>query len=128
MFFILSSKDSLDMHPKNFAWDFTVDLKKIIPLSGNWECALVDLKYTGNYGDLYVFSDICEPNYVSERYLPILRVTDQGSNSFSYPYYMKISRDHIDRIRIYIRGGDGKIPSKNPDHLRCTLHLRNVSY
>ncbi len=123
MYLFLSSSDCQDSHPGNHSWDFTIDLKKFIQLKGEWECGLVDVDYTGPFGDLYVFSDLCSDSYVCNNYLPLLRIIN-NSQTFTKPYFIDVSRDFVDHIRVYIRTKDGRIPSFTPEVLRCALELR----
>ena len=124
MHFFLSSKDCLDSHPNNHAWDFTIDIKSYIPLKGIWKCALMDIDYDGEKEeDLYIFSDLCAPSYVTSSHLPVLRVVNKPNPGFCYPYFIPVGRDFVDRIRIYIRTRTGNIPSFTPKILRCTLYL-----
>ena len=123
MYLFLSSSDCKKSHPNNNAWDFTVDLTTYLQLNDIWECALTDINYAGDFGDLYVFTDLCASSYVNNSYLPILRVTSSAS-VFNAPYFIEIPRNFIERIRVYIRTRNGNPPSFTPEHLTCTLRLR----
>ena len=124
MYFFLSSKDCLDSHPHNYAWDFTVDIKRYIPLKGMWTCSLMDIDYDGEGKDLYIFSDLCTPSYVTSNHLPVLRVVNKPNPTFYQPYFIPVSHDYVDRIRIYIRTRTGEIPSFTPKLLRYPLYLQ----
>ena len=126
MFLHLSSKDCVQSHPDNHAWDFTIDVGKYVTLSGEWEVALTEMLYDGaRKMDLYVFSDICSPTYVIDNCLPLLRIVNKP-NIFQKPYFVPVSRNDIARIRIYIRTRNNNIPPFQPKSLRCTLQLKTI--
>lgn len=126
MYLFLTSNDCLDSHPNNHAWDFTTDLKTYVPLVGRWECALMDIRYTGKNEELYVYTDLCQSSYVSDSYLPILRIISNSTSTFTNPYFIPTSLDYVNQIRVYIRTKEGNIPSFTPKHLRCTLQIQHV--
>ena len=129
MYLFLSSSDCNGSHPDNNAWDFTIDLQNDLYLNTDWECALMDINYNGDFGELYIYTDLCTPSYVNNAYLPLLRVIN-SAGQFAVPYFMRIPRNIIERIRIYIRSRRGQQPTLLPEHLTCTLQLRrkNGSY
>lgn len=123
MYLFLASTDCLVSHPANNPWDFTINLNQYVHLKGTWECALMDIDYDGPASELYIFSDLCSDSYVTDSYLPLLRIVKR-SGSFKNPFYVSIPRDFVDRIRVYIRLKDGQPPSFTPNRLRCTLRIR----
>lgn len=130
MYLYLSAADSLQFHTENYAWDFTVDLAQCLDTRGSWECGLAEIEYDRGAsagGDLYVYSDICSGSLVSDTSLPILRIVKK-STILRRPYYVDVARDFVQRVRVYIRDKDGKIPSVVSKQLRCTLHLRRKRY
>lgn len=128
MYLFLSSRDSTDFHSENYAWDFTVDLVQCLNTRGNWQCALTEIEFDKGFsGDLYVYSDICTGSSVREHSLPILRIVKKSA-IFRRPYYMEVSRDFIQRVRVYIRDKNGNIPTFVSKELRCSLHLREQKY
>ena len=128
MYIFLSSSDCRDSHPENNAWDFTIDLN-CLQFDANWECSLTDVYYDGNFGELYICSDLCTTSYVNDAYLRILRVVNSPT-VFIKPYFIPLSRTCIDHVRVYIRTRNGHMPSVVPDHLTCTLQFRrqNVNH
>lgn len=123
MYLFLSSTDCVASHPDNSAWDFTIDLKQYFHLKGKWECALMDIDYDGPPSQLFVFSDLCSDSYVTDSYLPLLRIVKKPA-TFKRPYFISIPRNFVDRLRVYIRTKDGQLPSFAPERLRCTLRIR----
>ena len=119
----LSSNDSLSSYPNNNCWDFTVDLKTCLILPGKWECALTEIDFTNDNLTLIVFCDLCSQSFVMDNYLPVLRVVTH-SQIFEKPYFVKISRQNITHLRVYIRTYNGEKPSFHSNTLRCTLLLR----
>ena len=126
MFLHLSPQDSLISYHENTCWDFTTDIGQQVNLSGKWAVALTEIVFDGGKKtDLCVFSDICSSSYVSGKFLPILRIVNK-SIIIQQPYFIPVTRSTLSQIRIYIRTGDGQIPSFAPKHLRCTLQLRSL--
>jgi len=126
MYLFLSSSDSLDSHPDNNAWNFTVDLNECIQLKGDWECALMDIQYGGDCGELYIYCDLSMPSYALGKFLPLLRIVKKPLSYVVNPYFMPVSHNYISHIRVYITNKQGTKPSFTPKKLRCTLQLRQV--
>ena len=126
MYLFLSSKDCIDKYPGNNAWDFTVDIGKVLNLKGTWQCSLVQIQYPDEHGDLYVYSDLCEPSYVADNFLPILRIVNKPTCTFSKSFFMNMSREHISHVKIYIRKRWNEVPSFSTNITRCTLQLRKL--
>ena len=125
MYLFLSSADSATLHPKNSTWDFTVDFQKTLILKGEWECALMSVHYKGKKKDLLcVYSDLCSNNNIIHgQHLPVMRRIS-GPGDFVNPYYIPVSRECVNQLRVYIRTEDGELPSFQPELLTCTLLLR----
>jgi hypothetical protein len=125
MYLFLSRDDSVETYPENNSWDFTVTLPKTIDLVGSWMCALTEISYSNKLKgkELYVFCDLCEGTYAQGRILPLLRIVNK-SGTFTHLYDMRMSRSQISQVKIYIRGGDLRVPPFSSESLRCTLRLR----
>lgn len=124
MFLFLSSDTCTNIHPSNNPWEFTIDLPKLLNVSGDWGCALTEIQYDGgNSEDLYVFCDICEFSCVNGALLPLLRVVNSPA-LFHTPYFIPISRDQVSQLCIYIRNKHLETPSFPVRTLRCTLQLQ----
>ena len=120
----LSSKNSLNIYPTNTSYDFTVELPNTI--FGVYECALADITYSDTVQqDMYVYSDICEENVIDDKYLPILRVVSAPGEISNY-YFVNASREAIQRVRVFIRDANFKVPSVSLGTVRVTLLLRRV--
>lgn len=122
----LSSQDSLDIHPNNKWYDFTVKLSSIIDLHGRWSCALMDIDYENVNHELYVYTDICHYSYVLDGQFPLLRRV-YSPVEFINPYFINIIHSQIGSIRIYIRDRKGEIPNISITRLTCTLQFRRLS-
>ena len=131
----LSDTDSLVTHPNNRAYDFTIDLPQILRLEGEWVCALADISYSNILDDtalshIYVCTDICQNSIIGNYKFPVLRrctmnrVLEFMDHEFSKLYYIKVSRDQINHIRIYIKDQFLNPVSFELKSLRCTLHLK----
>ena len=120
----LSSTDSLNYHPENTTYDFTVELPRAI--EGNFECALLEFSCTSVGEDLYVYTDICEPQYVHDSLLPLLRViTEPGEITLAH--YKTVSRKVLQRVHIYIRNKQFEIPTHTLiGPVRITLALEPI--
>lgn len=120
----LSSKDSLHFHPNNVWYDFTIELPSTI--SGSFRCGLLEFFSTSSMQeDLYIFSDICEPEFIHDSLLPLLRiVTEPGE--MSIPHFKSVSRKEIQRIRVYIRNKNLVVPDLNIGIVRMTLALESI--
>ena len=126
----LSSRDSKTYHPNNSSYDFTVELPW--PIEGLFKCGLMEFTCASMVEDLYVFTDICEPEYVHDKMLPLLRiVTEPGE--LGVPHFKPVSRQVIQRVRIYIRSFDDTqqdnkfiIPSHDIGNVRVTLGFERI--
>ena len=121
----LSSRDSLDNHPNNFPYDFTIDLQETLHLDGYWECALREIKINPQnlQEECYLFTDVVSDSYVLDNHLPILRQIST-SVEFINSYYHKVNRKEISRIRLYIRNENLQFPSSSIESVNCVLSFR----
>ena len=123
IYLILTSTDSRRYHQKNNTYDFTVELRDV--LQGQFTCALLDFSCQSMSEDLYVFSDICEPQYIHDSDLPLLRIiTEPGE--VTIPHFKRVSRQLIQRVRIYIRNGSFDVPTDDIGPIRVTLALEPI--
>ena len=124
----LTSTDSSAFFPSNTPYDFYIEFSEAINLNGHWTCALTQIAFKEELlSDIVIFCDICISSYICNTRLPVLRVIPQGDNKvfvFPEPFRLKISRDEIKRLRIYIRNGDLQKPSFIQKPVTCTLHLK----
>ena len=129
-YLFLSSADGTVFHPENDAKNFIVELNQPLQLNNNWTCALLDITLNirlPNSADLLnVYCDLCDNSVVNLKRLPILRriAFQNGTQTFQFPYYIPISRDQIQRFRIYIADAHGEQQSIHIQSLSCTLHLK----
>ena len=100
LYLTLSSTDSLAFNPENSASDFTVELPRAI--EGKFTCALLDFSCTDIGEDLYIFTDICEPEYVHDAVKPLLRIVTE-SGEITLPHFKPVARQMIQRVHVYIR-------------------------
>ena len=121
-FLNLSSTDSLVFYPDNTAYDFTVELPDYF--EGQYQCALMDFSCAASLSEeLYIFSDICEPEYVHDCILPLLRIVRERGE-VNTPFFKVASRRVIQRVRIFIRNHRHETPTQEIGPVRVTLALR----
>jgi hypothetical protein len=125
MYLFLSPSDSIDTHPNNDCWDFTVTLPKTLNLTGKWVCALTEIVYSNKLKgkDLYVFCDLCEGCCVRGKILPLLRIAERPE-TYTKLYDMDVCLSQISHVRMYIRDRNLQIPSFSSETLRCALRLK----
>ena len=124
IFLNLSSLDSVAYHAENNWHDFTVELPRSI--EGNFRCALLEFWCgTPLTEEIYVYTDICEPEYVANSVQPLLRVVVE-EGEFSNPYFKTVSRRTIQRVQVYIRNRSSQIPAQNIGSVRVTLGLERI--
>lgn len=126
-YIFLSSSDSKNINVNNTWYDFTVDFTGLLNLSGVWECALAEIKFTGQIQEhLDIYCDLCEYSYVGGKPYPILRRINNQTNQFNNLFFMRISNPEINRIRIYIRDKNNDIPTVSVSECNCTLVFRKL--
>lgn len=119
----LCSTDSLEYHPTNTTWDFTMELPQT--LYGHWQCALGEISYTSITEELVVFSDFCEASCINDRIMPVLRVVSQ-SGEIERLQFVPLNLINVQRIRIYVRDRNMNVPTHDVGPLRCTLLLKPI--
>lgn len=110
-------------------FDFTTELNQPLTLDGQWEVGLTEIiGFPSSSGVYYLLSDLCECSFINSRLLPVLRrlfTPDSFLEAMYHPiHYFPLSKNRIDRVRIYIKDRDfqNSLDFKQP--LYCTLHLR----
>jgi hypothetical protein len=113
-----------------YAGDFLVDLPKSYRIQGQWECALTEITFVSQLERLtqriYVCCDLADQSYVKETSLPVLRSIDVDADEkvdliFNPPHYLKVNRQDLSRIQIFIRDDELNPCRFKIDRLYCTL-------
>ena len=125
-FLYLSSQDSSMEHPSNTWYDFIVDLPRRLNLLQTWGCALLELDcYPQLETDIFVYCDILNYSYIDNSLAPVLRKITRIPSVFTFPYFVSIKNNLIERIGIYIRAvHTGEKPLETVNKTVCTLGLR----
>ena len=123
MYLFISSEDSNELNPANTSYDFTVTLPQTI--NGSFEIALAEMTYTSHNEDLYVFCDLCEHSFVKDSMLPILRAVT-GVGGYQNLFYHKVTRNSIQRVRIFITNKKLEHPSQDIGPVHLLLILRSI--
>ena len=132
MKFFLFSKQK---QPNDIYFDYTFDLNCPLELSEN-VVGLINL--TGHVqsrderrkSPLYLCCDICEESNVSNTVMPIIRqiFRSQGgtiSNNINHVMWIKITRNSVSKIRLYIADVTGNLQPLANCHLNGTLGFKN---
>ena len=127
----VSSADSKSYFPQNCPSDFSIQLREIIHLEGDWTCSLRAIKcVTTTDTDLYVFCDLLEESYVHDTKLPILQYVPgkQGKvvRDFDCNTSQRLISNNISTIRIYIRDFHFKKAPLTGERTTCTLHFEKI--
>jgi hypothetical protein len=131
-YLFLSSRDSLEAFPGNDVAEFVVQLPEALTLNGLWCCALKEFVISSkekSTRDFYICSDFSEDSFVGGQRFPVLRRvrrTSSGTYSFTDPFYMKVNRQYLNRLRIHIRG-DKLEPINIEGKIMLTIHLKRVA-
>lgn len=125
-FLFCASNDCLKFHPENNSHDFIVELPQTLHLEGEWECALVVLFNLEQLKVVVLMSDLCSSSYMDNQKLPVLRrfLLSRGSIPITTPFYVPLTRDQIQRFRIYLSYSELNNSTLRIKTLYCTLHLR----
>lgn len=132
IYLFLDSGDSTVFHSSNTPDDLIVTLPKPYVIYNSWECAIlvlnIDKRQEVSTARLYECCDIVGDSYVKNTMLPILRpiTLEGGVNQTTYinPFYIKVSKQEISQIRIFIRNQDLSTLDSEVIFLNCTLCLR----
>lgn len=120
----LASNNSRRFHEDNVWYDFTTELPQAV--EGKFTCALLEFSSQSSMvEDLYVFCDLCEPEYVQDSVLPLLRIVSEPGE-VSIPYFKPVSRQVIQRVHITIRNQNLEVPSNSIGPVRITLGLERI--
>lgn len=125
LFLHLSSDDSKDIHTSNSNVDFTSELPFDYDLSHrNFELGLITCNIVSVDGKvLYLFCDAIEGQVVYCHELPVLRRLNTNSGYFN-TIFCSVNKDHLSKIRLYIRDENYEVPTLTAGTLRCTLELK----
>lgn len=116
--------DSTILHPSNSSYDFIIELPRAI--IGKYQCALMEFSCQESMTeDLYIYSDLCQPELVHDSLLPLLRIVTE-TGEVNTPYYKDITRQHIQRVHIYIRNRQFMIPTHAIGPVRVVLALEEL--
>ena len=113
----LSSTDSLSTYPSNTADDFTSILAKEVRLDElrEWEVGVVEMKMTPSADNFYICCDFVEPS---------IGLGGEISYYIDTPFYMKMTRKNLERMRIYLSDEKGSVGSVASGLLGVTLDIR----
>lgn len=127
-YLFISSNDASRDYPNNKWYDFTFDLPEEVILQGEWECGLLEINCLPSIDrELVMYCDIVEQSYFHNGMASVLRCVFQSSDNYCQPYFIKINRNHISHVRIYIRDlVTGRVPPEHNIELTCTLGLQKV--
>lgn len=105
---------------------FIVELPQTLHLEGGWECALVELFNPEQLKVVVLMSDLCSSSYIDYQKLPVLRrfLLSRGSIPITTPFYVPLTRDQIQRFRIYLSYSELINSTLRIKTLYCTLNLR----
>lgn len=80
---------------------------------------------------IYVYADCIQDQRVGDQMAPILRILDYTGTdtnlvikSFTNPHYIKLSKDYVDNIRIYLKSEIGEDLPLIFGTTSCSLHIR----
>ncbi len=128
----LCSTDSSKLYPNNTSSEFIVELGQTYELDGEWTVELTEIRCAldnSKAKQLYVYSNLCEPSYVQNKYSPLLRNISLSSprktiEQFHNSYAIKVAHSQLQRVKIYIRDENNKPASFSKDPLYITLRLK----
>lgn len=136
--YLSTKKNGSDEIPnvKNL-YELVFKLPKSIKLApfGDWSIALVDIdlpKLEENYRPQYlvIFSSVCAPCVFQQDLKPVMQnlyyfqIRSNKPIIFENPRYVKINKEALDTIDLYITDENGDSPSFKNRTLACTLHIR----
>ena len=132
LYLLLNSELSKEQHPDNTPTDFTVELPHPRVLDEQWTCTLKDIQIPITEDVLYVCSDICAESYAENTMVPLLRAVYKPNSKkaitsfvhFEDSININVKSGILNRVRIFIRGGDLKRMDIKTTVVRCTLQLK----
>ena len=123
MFLYLSWDDSIKTHPNNKPYDFIVDLPKTLRFLEKWEVALSDIKVkSSKKNSFYFVVDFCQESFLKGSQLPVLRRVDEKVSAFAVPYFLDITKNEIQSIRVSLV--DQNLDFYQLSDIDCVLELR----
>ena len=125
-FFHVHWKDSNNVYKLNRPQHFIFDLPSVLTLEPNkWEVAVIDFKFIGpTKNPVYLLTDICEDSYIHGTLLPVLRRLDSKLGRFSFPQFIKVSKQEVQSIKILVK--DRLMREVDLRDFYCTLCLRQI--
>ena len=121
-----SSTDSLNYHPSNGPNRFTIELPEIITLKSGWSLAITDIYLQDSKSHpLYIYCDICEQSIHKGELKPILKVIYPDCVQFGNLHYVTVKNTSINRIEVYIKGGESGLEDILVKPVFMILHLTN---
>ena len=122
----LSSDDSLNFYPENNSSRFSVQFMEQLNLPGEWMCALTEISMPASSpGDIYIACDITDRMFTVNGKFPILRRLFRKARytEFINRNYVKVVRNSLRSLSIYITDDKGIPISFKDGRLKCTLHF-----
>ena len=118
--------ESKACYPDNKPNNFWLELPSTLILQGEWCIALMDVKIkTQTKNSIFLLSDVCEESYVKGNKYPVLRRLDEKTSDFMRPRFLKVTRQQIQRIRIWLLTEDWR--EVGITDFKCTLRLKPVT-
>ena len=95
--------DGKPRFPDNQPNNFWLQLPSTLVLQGEWCVALMDVKMkTQSKKSIFLLSDVCEESYVKGNRYPVLRRLDEKTAEFKVPRFLKVTRQQVQRIHIWL--------------------------
>ena len=118
--------DSKSRYPANKPNNFWLELPSTLVLQGEWCIALMDVKIKCQAKtSVFLLSDVCEESYVKGNKYPVLRRLDEKTSEFRVPRFVRVTRQQIQRIRIWLLTEDWR--EADITDFKCTLCLKPVT-
>jgi hypothetical protein len=91
-------------------------------ITGDYE---INVKNVEQIDSLLILTDLVSSQFVNDTLLPVLRSIEVKSRIYNTPYYVPLSRNCFQSIRVFIRTINGlKIHFKQGSNTRLVLHFR----
>lgn len=124
------------VHSADFSRDgspFDMEVRMMQPFqidSEKYEMALMEVAWMPKKvrkldSDIYIMCDAIESSQAGKMLPSLLRVVDRPM-AFPVPWYKGMSRNIVERMRIYVRNKEGEVPplADRLTSLRLVLHIR----
>ena len=121
----LSSRDSMNIFPKNTASDFSLVLPDRLQLKREeWSCGLIDLVLPHAPDEpVYLCSNICQETIVGSRQRPVLRRIIDIYSEPSHVIYVPLKTIELSVLRLYLEGHASGPVSLADGAAYATLHF-----